>query len=1044
MDKCIRKLLVVAMLATASSQAQTPPATPALQGGARTAAAGVVRGTVKDDTGGVIPGATISLTDASGKALTTTTQADGTYVFRGVAPGTYSIVATYTNLQQKTPLAVAVAPGKPAAGDIVMTVQENKQEVTVSGSSDNQVSVEASNNSSQLVLKQEDLDALPDDPDDLEADLQALAGPSAGPGGSQIYIDGFTGGRLPPKASIREIRINSNPFSAEFDKLGFGRIQIFTKPGTDKFHGQGYYNISDSVWNSRNPFLSVDPPFRTQLFGGNVSGPLGKKASFFVDVERRNIDDNGIINANIPSANFLGSQAYQNYFSTPQRRTTVSPRVDWQLGTNNTLSFRYSYLDNEHQVTNIGAFNLPQLTVGNQTLSSNGASSSNIEQSAQIVETAVLNTHVVNETHFEFDHTRENERSFSTLPELNVSQSFVAGGSGYSAAGYPSSYDLQNYVELQNYTSVNWGAHTTKFGARVRTSIVDDSSPQNFNGEYAFLGGTFPVLGSGFVNTGNTATLTSIQQYLMTEQLFAAGLNSTQISALGYGPSKFTINQGNPYLGFYQVDVGPFVNDDWRVRPNLTVSLGLRYEAQNNIYDHSDWAPRVGIAWSPGGAGGKGLNSRPKTVIRAGWGIFYDRFSETNVLSAYRYGRNGTQQVYTIDNPTVYNAAFSTTPPQSELALLNGQQAYQIDHSLRAPELLQTVIGIDRQITKSTTLSLNITNSRGVHELLTDDINSPVPVDGFLPPGTPVTVGGPRLTTNSNSVGLRPFGNVGDIYDYQSTGIFKQTQIIVNGRGAAGKWLTLFGHYVYSQAHSDTDGLTTVPTNPYNISSNWGRSSLDIHNQLFLGGSFAGPWGLRLSPFLIAHTGTPFNITTGTDLFLQGQVTPTSRPEVYNQPFENSVFNSRLGLYVNPYPVVGSPLIQRNYGTGPGFIGLNLRLSKTFGFGSTHFEGPSGGARAGGGGGYGGGGGGGHRGGGGGPGGGGGGPFGAGESTEHRYNLTASFNARNILNHENLNTPNGALTSPYFYESTGITGGFGAEATASNQRRLDVQLRFSF
>ena len=138
--------------------------------------------------------------------------------------------------------------------------------------------------------------------------LQALGGPSAGPGGNQIYIDGFTGGRLPPKASIREIRINSNPFSAEFDKLGYGRIQIFTKPGTDKFHGQGYYNISDGIWNSRNPFLTSIPPFRTQLFGGNVSGPIGKHASFFIDVERRNIDDNGIITATIPTADFLGSQ----------------------------------------------------------------------------------------------------------------------------------------------------------------------------------------------------------------------------------------------------------------------------------------------------------------------------------------------------------------------------------------------------------------------------------------------------------------------------------------------------------------------------------------------------------------------------------------------------------------------------------------------------------------------------------------------------------------------------------------------------------------
>jgi hypothetical protein len=233
-------------------------------------------------------------------------------------------------MQQRNPLLITIAPGKPIAANIVMTPQEQRQEVTVTDTSTNQVNTDPGNNASALVLKQEDLDALPDDPDDLQADLQALAGPAAGPGGTQIYIDGFSGGRLPPKASIREIRINSNPFSAEFDKLGFGRIQIFTKPGSDKFHGQGYYNVSDGIWNSRNPFLSVNPPFRTQLFGGNISGPITKKASFFVDFERRNIDDNGIITAAIPTPDFLGSQSYQNYYPTPQRRTTISPRVDYQ------------------------------------------------------------------------------------------------------------------------------------------------------------------------------------------------------------------------------------------------------------------------------------------------------------------------------------------------------------------------------------------------------------------------------------------------------------------------------------------------------------------------------------------------------------------------------------------------------------------------------------------------------------------------------------------------------------------------------------------
>ena len=369
---------------------------------------------------------------------------------------------------------IQVATGQPAMANVTMVPQAEKQEVTVNESADNKISVDPSNNATALVLKDADLDALPDDPDDLEADLTALAGPSGGPSGPQIYVDGFTGGSLPPKASIREIRINSNPFSSEFDKLGYGRIQIFTKPGSDKFHGQAYYSISDGIWNSRNPFLSYNPSFKTQLYGGNFSGPITKKSSFFVDVERRDINDNGIITATIPTANLLGTTSFQSSVPTPQTRFTVSPRVDWQISTNNTLSMRYNYVSNDHQVAGIGAFDLGTIDFGGLSYGSNGNKQNTNNQSAQIVETAVISPQVVNETHFEYSRNYADSTSLSDTPELSVSQSFVAGGSGYSTPGYPSNTDRQNYYEFQNYTSVTWGTHVTKIGIRSRTTLITD------------------------------------------------------------------------------------------------------------------------------------------------------------------------------------------------------------------------------------------------------------------------------------------------------------------------------------------------------------------------------------------------------------------------------------------------------------------------------------------------------------------------------------------------------------------------------------------
>lgn len=1016
-------VLAIALGLALTSNGQTAPAASA-QGGStpteaqagraratRPDAGGTVQGSVKDDTGGVIPNAVVTLADEKGTVQTVNSGRDGRYTFRGIAPGTYTVSATYPGLQQSGATAVAVTPGQTASGNILMTVQTQRQELTVNDTTTNTVNTDPSNNASALVLSKEDLDALPDDPDDMQADLQALAGPAAGPGGNQIYIDGFSGGRLPPKESIREIRINSNPFSSEFDKLGYGRIQIFTKPGSDKFHGQGYYNISDDIWNSRNPFLAVNPPFRTQLFGGNVSGPLSKKASFFIDTERRNIDDNGIINAVVPTADFLSHVAYQNYYATPQRRTTVSPRVDYQINQNNTFSMRYSYLQNDRVVTGIGAFNLPATTIGNISYPSFGYGRSSSENTVQMVETAVLSPRALNETHFLFERDYQSWTSQSQSPTLFVGQSFVSGGSGYSAPGYGNSYDLENYFELQNYTSLTWGAHTTKFGVRTRTSVLDDRTLTQFNGVYSFLG---------------SANMSSIDQYLGTIQRLAAGESYLQIQQAGYGPSKYTIDQGNPYAGLNQSDFGPFVQDDWRVKPNLTLSLGLRWESQTNIYDHSDWAPRFGFAWSPDAKGGRG---KAKTVIRGGWGIFYDRFSIDNVLNAYRYSQGNPLTTYTIDGPIGYDANFDTQLPLANATASNAAQRTQIDRQLQAPRLMQTAVGVERQLLSHTSLSVNFLNSRGVHELRTVDINAPVPIPGQLPP---------RALANSTNVCCRPYGDIGDIYDYQSSGLLKQTMVIVGVNSQVGRRFTLFSRYSYQNAHSDTDGLGTQPADPYNFAADWGRSALDTKQNLFLGGSISAPWGLRFSPFFVAHSGTPFNITTGTDLYLQGTNTPTARPGVLSTSdlyYGVPVQGNYIAVPLVPAPGT-SNMIERNAGTGPGFIGLNLRVSKTWGFGTTKFTGPSGGSHGGGGGG-------GH--GHGGFGGFGGGPhmFG-GESSEHRYNLTVSLNARNILNHENLNTPNGAITSPYFLESTGISGGYGAEATASNQRRLDLQLRFSF
>src|SRR5208337_4476982 len=231
------------------------------------------------------------------------------------------------------------------------------------------VSTEASSNANSLVIKGKDLDALSDDPDELQNELNALAGPAAGPNGGQIYIDGFTGGQLPPKSAIRE---NQNPFSAQYDKLGYGRIEILTKPGTDKFHGQVFAQGNASQFNTGNPFTSNIPDYHSYQFNGTLNGPISKTASFFVSAEHRNIGDDGIVSAyrlvgeiNGDFANGIfdipadyNTAPFSDSIFTPRTRTNVSPRVDLALGERNTLSVRYQYYDNSNQNQGVSQFSL--------------------------------------------------------------------------------------------------------------------------------------------------------------------------------------------------------------------------------------------------------------------------------------------------------------------------------------------------------------------------------------------------------------------------------------------------------------------------------------------------------------------------------------------------------------------------------------------------------------------------------------------------------------------------------------------------------------
>jgi len=964
-------ILTLAMPSTMSGQAAPAPSQ---SSAARSSATtGTLRGQVTDPSGAVVANAAVAVLTSGGPTHSTTTSKTGTYEIGNLPPGKYTVTANAQGFAVFVQSDVDVAAGPAAQFNIALDINVEQQKVNVEGVSP-QLDVNPANNASQVILTGKDLEALPDDPDELQSDLEALAGPSAGPNGGQLYIDGFTAGQLPPKSSIREIRINQNPFSAEYDKLGYGRIEIFTKPGTDKFHGQFSVVGNDSALNTRNPFLgdATQAPYDSLIYMGNIGGPINKKASFFVDVQRRNIDEIAVVDATQ-----LGPP---ESVPNPRTRTNIGPRIDYQLTPSNTLTVRYQYYRDTWENNGVGGLVVPE--AGYNTLST--------EDTVQITDTQVLSPKAINETHFQYLRDNSSQTPSSTAPSVSVLGAFTGGG---SSSG--SETDLQDHYELQNYTSISQGNHFLKFGGRLRAVHEVNTSSAGFGGVF-----TFNTIGD-----------------------YTAGT-----------PSQFTLDQAAipggppPTVPVTVVDAGLYVQDDWKLRPNITLSGGLRFETQNAIHDHADWAPRLSFAWGLGGGG----KSTPKTVLRGGFGLFYNRVTQDIVLNADRL--NGeTQLLYTVQSSSAAAACYSSLTSPSCIGSLAPptQTKYQINPTLHAPYIIQSAFSMERQVTKIANATLTYLNSRGVHQLLSLNVNAPLP-------GTPY------------STGLQPYPSQGPIYQYASDGTFWQNQLIANFNIRAGAKVSLFGYYSLNYANSDPIGsfnsgstnaaafTNSFPSNQYDLKVDYGRASFAIRDKVFMGGTIGLPRGFRLSPFMIFNSGSPYNVTAGEDL---------SNDSLFNDrpAFASNVSGSCLSpTQVCHYAIPNGPYtpIPINYLTGPNLFTLNLRLAKSFGFGP-EVGGKSGAQASGGGGG---GGGGGPRGGGGGGGfgrpGGGGNPFSLGVPTTRRYNLTFSVNARNALNRVNEATPIGVLTSPGFGQSTALAGGPFSSSAAN--RKIELTALFSF
>jgi len=729
-----------------------------------------VSGVVLDPTDAAITGARVTLRGRSLKnERSTTTDSEGHFQFAGATPGSYEVEVQQEGFKILRS-SVKVGHHSSAPLRIVLPLAELHEEVTAKNSQD-QLSRDATENADIIRLDRQELDSLPMLDNDVVRAVTEMLGP--GSGGAVVTVDGMTVSDVGvPASAIQEVRINQNPYSAEYSVPGKNRIEIITKNGSSDFHGSLDASFRDYRLDARNAFAETRPPEHLSLFDGYFTGPLGnsKKTTFQVSASQKQDDQQAIVYAQLRTGKFS-----QN-FSNPQRSTYFLAGINRELGKGNSLAIRYSYFNWTDKGNGVGGVNLPETA-------SDGTSRRHY---LYVSDRAAITPNMLNE--FSVRATTSDSTIRSVLqgqPRIVVLDAFV-GGSGQTNYN-----DLHNYLQLNEMLSWSHGKHLIKAGGNLpelgRYSLNDRS---NFDGTFQF---------------------SSLQDYVQGK------------------PFSFVYQQGTSQLVYWQKEVGLFVQDEMRVRPGLSIALGLRYDWQNYISNPQNFAPRLSFAFAPG-------KSR-KVVFRGGAGIFYETTGQAAIADVLRFNGQTLQQIV-LSNPTYPNpftaGGVAQTLPSSIV---------RFAPDLRLPYNLQYSFGVETQLQKSTTFTATYVGMRGFDLFRSRDLNAPLP---------PLYV-------------QRPDPEIGTLREIESAGNLTSNALKLTVRTKISRFFNGMAQYTLSRSYDDTAGIAAFPANQYDLSGEWSRSDFDALHFFYFYGTFTAPKSVSLGASLSVRSGQPYTMTTGTD-----------------------------------------------------------------------------------------------------------------------------------------------------------------------------------
>lgn len=810
-------------------------------------------GEVFDQNNAVIVGAEIVLIIEDGTELRTITEQKGSFQFKTLPNGKYKLKVAaigFAEYEQE----IDLSENKkllPLSILLVPSFTENVEVEELALLSNDRAAGTTS-------LTKREIEALPDDPEQLAEHLQNLAAASgAVPGQATVTVDGFnSGGKTPPKSAIRQVRISPTPFSAEFDTPSFqsgARIEIQTKPGANTLNGSAFFNYNGTALNAREPMALERAKNQTKRYGFQVGSAIIKnKLGYFIDVENRQIDEFSTINATILDNNSQPTSFVANSPS-PQHLWNASVRTDWQINKNHVANFRYSFSRNK----------LQGLGIGGTSLADRGFDNLQTENTFRFSETAIINPKAVNEFRVGYTINEIEQNALNNQPVIIVSGAFSSGG-----AFLQNLLRSEKLLEIADSFTLDIKNHNLKFGFQLYNRDISETRAENTNGTFYF---------------GGNAQFSSLEQYRRT----LLGLDT---------PTRYSATIGSPKVSANQWYFGGFLQDEWRVNPKVSISLGLRYEAQTVPDDVNSFAPRLSIAYTP--------DAKQNWVFRSRAGFFYTRVSESLVMDSKRLDGQNQQQII-IESPSFPNPFLNGN-------VLNSISTRRIvDTDLNSPKALILRGDMERKLPQGWRVSSSFTWTNSRYLLRSRNINAPF-----------VTALNPNPLTAP-----RPFGTSENILQYESSGKHRGYVIYAGINQNSNKYFTLNISYLYFNYKSDTEDSFSLPQSSYDLNGEYATPAWALPHRVYINSNINLPKKLNLAVSLSTTSGRPLNLTTGFDNNGDGNF--NDRPS-FSDATDSQAIRTIYG-YLNPNVINGN--LPRNFGKTPTNTNLNLNLSRTFSLG---------------------------------------------------------------------------------------------------------------